>query len=257
MKRSTKVSLVLLGSAAALTTLSGCDNQPQAPADNGGTFTTMAECVAVYDQQTCQSAMSLANQEHWQNAPHFSSYDQCVAQYGPGGCASGSTYGGSGNIWVPMMMGYMLGSANSTPAPLYYAPYAYRHAGQSGYSAPIFTSGRGYSHSSPIGAAPFASVRTTPGSLKSSTAISTGTVSVAPRGGFGSSFKPTTTFKQSYATTNPSSFGRSVMPATSTTYKSVVSSSRSYSSVSEGSHSYSSRGGFGSMGRSFGGGFGG
>lgn len=260
MKRSQKVSLVLMGSAAALVTLSGCDVQPDPSlADNGGTFTNMAECVAVYDQETCTSAQQLAQQEHYRNAPHFNSYEQCVQQFGPGGCASGSSYGGSGNIWMPLMAGYMLGSATSSPAPLYYGPGSWRHRDDRNYSAPIYTSGRGYNTRAPIGSAPFASVRSAPitkGGLKSSTAISSGTVS-STRGGFGSSFKPTTSFKSNYATTNPSSFGRATLPSSSARFSSVTSSRSAISSSSISSSSISSRGGFGGSGRSFGGGFGG
>lgn len=255
MKRSQSVTLVLMGSAAALVTLSGCDVQPDPSlADNGGTFTSMAECVAVYDQQTCQSAQQLAQKEHLQNAPHFSSYDQCVAQFGPGGCVNGSSYGGGSNVFLPLMAGYMLGSATSTPAPLYYGPGAYRHRNDPGYVAPIYTSGRGYNTRAPIGQAPFASVRSAPitkGGLKSGTAIQTGTVTTQ-RGGFGSSFKPTKSFTSNYASTNPTSFGRATLPSSSARFSSVTSSRSAISGSS-----ISSRGGFGSSGRSFGGGFGG
>jgi len=257
MKRSTQVSLVLLASVSAMASLSGCESQPEQIADNGGTFTSMAECVAVYDQQTCNAAQSLANKEHVQNAPKYGSQAACAAEYGADMCRPASAYGGQSNVFLPLMAGYMLGSATSTPSPLYYGnrrereSYGRTHGG----SAPIFTSGRGYNNRAPIGAAPFSSVRgsgvTSKGGLKSSTAISSGTVATQ-RGGFGSSFKPTQSFKSNYAATNPSSFGRAALPSTSARATSI-SSSRAYSSSS----SISSRGGFGSSGRSFGGGFGG
>ncbi len=255
MKRSTQVSLVLLASVSAMATLSGCEQQPEQIADNGGTFTSMAECVAVYDQQTCTAAQSLANQEHVQNAPKYNSQAACAAEYGADMCRPASAYGGSSNVFVPAMLGYMLGSATSTPAPLYYGNRYERDHYRGGGGAPIFTSGRGYNTRAPIGAAPFQSTRPTSGitkgGLKSSTAISTGTVPTQ-RGGFGSSFKPTNSFKSSYAATNPTSFGRAALPATSARAVSI-SSSRGYASSS----SISSRGGFGSGARSFGGGFGG
>jgi len=255
MKRSTQVSLVLLASVSAVATLSGCNDQPEQIADNGGTFTTMAECVAVYDQQTCSAAQSMANQEHLANAPHFNTLQSCVAEYGADMCRSGSSYGGSSNVFLPLMAGYMLGSATSTPAPLYYGSIRdrdrYHYANG---SAPIYTSGRGYSRSAPIGAAPYrstAGLATTKGGLKSGTAISTGTVPTQ-RGGFGTSFKPAKTFTSSYKATNPTSFGRAALPATSARATSI-SSSRGYASSS----SVSSRGGFGSSARGFSGGFGG
>lgn len=261
MKRSTKVALVLMGSTAALTMLSGCDDQPAQVADNGGTFQTMAQCVAVYDQQTCQQAQQLANQQHWQNAPHYSSYDQCVAQFGPGGCTTGNTYGGSSNVFMPLMVGYMLGSAHSTPAPLYYGPGSWHHAGQAGYQAPIYTSGRGYSRSTPVASVPFTSTRPTisaKGSLSSTTAL---TPAASTRGGFGSlsGMKMSQSFTSTYSKSNPSAFGHSALPTTSARFASVSRSSSysSGSSFSSSRSSFSSRGGFGSTGRSFGGGFGG
>lgn len=251
MKRSTRISLVLLASVSAAATLSGCEQSPQAPADNGGTFANKAECVAVYDQATCDAADKLAQQEHLQNAPHFNTQAQCAAEYGADMCRPASAYGGNSgsNFFVPAMLGYMMGSAMSTPAPLYYGRDAYRHRNDPGYVAPIYTSGRGYSRSAPIGRAPFASNASfsskpsisTKGSLKSSTAM---TPPATARGGFGSSFKPTNSFTSSYAKANPSSFGRSSFSSTS------GSSFKATSSIS-------SRGGFGGSGRSFGGSFGG
>ena len=250
MKRSSQITLVLLTSAAGLS-LAGCDAQPAVQADNGGTFTSLAQCVAQYDQKTCAAAQQLAQQEHLQNAPHFSDLQACREQYGPDMCQPASAYGGQSNIFVPMMIGYMLGSANSQPAPLYYAPYAYRHYGQAGYSAPIYSSSPSYRNTGPIGSAPLyrPSAR---GGLNASTALSSGTV----RGGFGSSFKPTPTFKSTYSAANPDSFGRGgYSKATG------AMSSKSFSSyTSSRASSFSSgttRGGFGSSGRSFGGGFGG
>lgn len=249
MKRSTRVSLVLLASVSAAAALSGCEQTPAAPADNGGTFANKAECIAVYDQATCDAADKLAMQEHLQNAPKFNNQAACAAEYGADMCRPASAYGGSNNggVFVPMMMGYMMGSMNSTPAPLYYGNrrerdyYGRTHNG----AAPIFSSGRGLSRTAVVGAAPFSTSRpsgiSTKGALKSSTAM---TPPGSARGGFGSSFKPTTSFKSTYAAANPSSFGGR---------SSSISSGRSFSSSS----SISSRGGFGSSGRGFGGGFGG
>lgn len=258
MKRSASVSLVLMASVSAMAALSACGEAPTTSAtqpDNGGTFANKAECVAVYDQDTCDAADKLARQEHVSNAPKYGTREQCIAEYGPDMCRPASEYGGASNVFVPMMMGYMLGSAMSTPAPLYYGPGSYRERERYGssYSAPIYSSGRGYSRSAPIGKAPYVSSKpsiSTKGSLKSSTAM---TPPASARGGFGSSFKPSTSFKSSYAAQNPSSFGRSTFSSGSSYSGSSVSSGKAYS----GSSSFSSRGGFGGSGRSFGGGFGG
>jgi uncharacterized protein YgiB involved in biofilm formation len=256
MKRSASVSLVLMASVSAMAALSACGEAPaDSKPDNGGTFANKAECVAVYDQETCDAADKLARQEHVQNAPKFNDRASCVAQFGADMCRPASEYGGASNIFVPAMMGYLLGSAMSTPAPLYYGPGSYRERERrgAGYAAPIYSSGRGYSSRAPIGTAPYSSKSSisTKGNLKSSTAM---TPPASMRGGFGSSFKPSTSFKSSYAAKNPSSFGRSTFSSGSS-----YSSGRSYSSAKSysGSSSFSSRGGFGGSGRSFGGGFGG
>ena len=248
MKRSKYLSLVLIGSVSAMATLSGCGSpQPVLPPDNGGTFANMAECLQHYDQNTCATADRLAKQSHWANAPHYNTLADCIAQYGPNMCQSGSYYGGGNNVFVPMMLGYMMGSASSRPAPLYYGPGAYHHFSDPGYRAPIYTSGSGFSHQQPIGAAPYVSTR---GALNSSTAMST-------RGGFGSTFKPAPSFTQSYATANPTAFGKTTVSPTSPVARSFTSTSgsasASRSTVGTSATSNSARGGFGSMGRSYGG----
>jgi len=261
MKRSTRVSLVLLASVSAAASLSGCDQTPDTLPDNGGTFTTKAECIAVYDQATCDRADRLAQQEHLQNAPKFNSLDSCAAQYGPDACRPASAYGGSGNMYLPVMTAFMLGSAMSTPAPLYYGPGAYRHRYDNGYSAPLVTSGRGFPNHPVAGSAPYmvnrpGSVISTKGALKSTTAL---TPPGSTRGGFGTSFKPTKTFTATYAHENPTSFGRSSLSPSTGSFARAASAGR-VSSTSSGFHSsgsVSSRGGFGSMGRGFSGGFGG
>lgn len=241
MKRSMRVSLVLVGSVSAMAMLSGCEEPaPQIP-DNGGTFANMAECVAVYDKETCEAAEKIAKSEHLKNAPKFNTLEACRAEYGDM-CDSGNNYGGSGDVFMPLMVGYMLGNAMSTPAPLYYGPGAYRYRDRRDYSAPIYTSGSGYSRSAPIGSGAYYNPKattSTKASLKSSTAM---TPPSSQRGGFGTSFKPTNSFKSTYASSNPQGVTRS-------TYSSVNSGS-SYKS----STSVSQRGGFGSTGRSFGGG---
>jgi uncharacterized protein YgiB involved in biofilm formation len=163
-------------------------------------------------------------------------------------CQPATTYGGNGSFFVPMMVGYMLGSATSTPAPLYYGPGSYRHPN----SATIYSSAPGYTGRA-IGTAPYvAPAKTSKGSLKSSTNLTP-----VQRGGFGSSFKPTTSFKSIYAAKNPNSFGRGAYSKST-----GAMSAKSYSSYKSSGYSSSrsssvSRGGFGSSGRSFGGGYGG
>lgn len=240
MKRSSRVALVMLASVSGLA-VSGCEPVPEAKTDAGGTFTSKAECVAVYDQNTCDAAEKLARSEHLKNAPK-TTREKCIAEYGADMCRPASEYGGSNDVWMPLMMGYMMGSMNSTPAPLYYGPGSYRdrdHRQGGGY-APVYSSSSSYKGKQ-VGSAPYAApskstaTATTKSTLKSTTSL---TPPGSQRGGFGTNFKPTNSFKSAY--TAPSS--SSSRPA--------YSSSSSYSSKSYAS----SRGGFGSSARSYGGG---
>lgn len=231
MKRSTKISLVLVSSISAMA-VSGCSEAPERKPDTGGTFANKAECVAVYDAKTCEAAEKLALAEHQKNAPK-STREKCIEDYGANMCRPAND--GSG-MFMPLMVGYMLGNAMATPAPLYYGPGSYRERDR-GY-VPIYSSSPRYS--GPVGqgnytastySKPATATPTTKGSLKSTTAM---TPPATQRGGFGSTFKPSTSFKSSYTASNPT-------PARST--YSTTSSTRSSTSTT--------RGGFGSSGRSF------
>lgn len=231
MKRSSKVSLVLIAGASGLA-LSGCvppEYNTQVP-DNGGTFSDKAECVAVYDENTCEAAEKEARSEHLKNAPK-TTREQCIEDYGPDMCVPSSEYGGSGNSWMPLMAGYMLGSMTSKPAPLYYAPGSYKDADRmkTGGPFPVYSSGTGYAGKS-AGTAqyvtPSASNLSTKAELKSSTSM---TPPSSQRGGFGSSFKPSAEFKSSYIAKNPTSFGKSTM-----TVKSATSARGGFGSSSGG-----------------------
>lgn len=235
MKRSSAITLVLLTSAAM--SLSGCDEPPQAVADPGGTFSNKAECVAVYDTKTCDAAEKLAQAEHEKNAPK-STREKCIEDYGADMCKPSSD--GSG-MFMPLMVGYMMGSAMSSPAPLYYGPGSYRDRERygSGYSAPIYSSSPQYRSQGPIGNAPYratAGTTTSKGSLKSTTSLTP-----VQRGGFGTSFKPTSSFKSSYVTSNPGAFKSSFS----------ASSKSSYATSARASSSGVSRGGFGGSARGF------
>lgn len=238
MKRSSRISLVMLTSISALA-VSGCDDVPQSPPDPGGTFSNQAECVAVYDKDTCEAAEKLALAEHNQNAPK-TTREQCIADYGADMCQPAP--GGNG-LFMPMMIGYMLGSMNSTPAPLYYGPGSYRERERGG-SVPIYSSGYGYRGS--VGSAPYRSAAysgtrsTTKGSLNSSTSMTQ--PAQTQRGGFGTSFRADPKFQNSYRASNPTAFSQSSSSASS---RSTGGSFKSSSSSSV------SRGGFGSSARGF------
>lgn len=110
--RSRHVRLALLGAAAF--GMSGC--LPEDVATE--VFPTLAECTAAaqagtgdYTEQDCVDAFALAEVAHQQTAPRYDELALCEEQHG-GECtvdASASASGG-GSIFMPLMMGYMMGS---------------------------------------------------------------------------------------------------------------------------------------------------
>ncbi len=136
MKRSKAVHLLYLGLAA--TALQGCERTPDPRAQEGAYF-SMTECMSRFDQNLCTEAYAAAQTEHKENAPRFASQASCEAFAGPGMCesaptasasagaanaASGSAAGASGageaapmqassggSVFVPALLGFMVGRA--------------------------------------------------------------------------------------------------------------------------------------------------
>jgi uncharacterized protein YgiB involved in biofilm formation len=127
MRRSRFVKLLSMGTAAIA--LTACED----PA-NTAVFETVQQCIdsGMYDSNTCRTQFDQAQKTHVAAAPVFTSAEECQAQFGPGKCetapaaaqqsqASGS---GSGSLFMPLMMGYMMGSMSRggvgvPPQPLY------------------------------------------------------------------------------------------------------------------------------------------
>ncbi len=127
MKRSKTVAITILGAAAF--TLAGCQEEQvdasafpdlqscTAAAQNGGLFTA----------QDCDAAFAEANALHVEAAPRYDSLEVCEDQHGAGACGSEATatQGGSGSIFMPLMMGYLIGNmlgGSKASQPLYSKP---------------------------------------------------------------------------------------------------------------------------------------
>lgn len=110
--RSRSVRLSLLGAAAF--GVAGC--LPEDVATQ--VFPTLSECRAAaqdgtgdYSAQDCDEAFALAEAAHVETAPRYDELALCEEQHG-GECtvdASAASSGG-GSIFMPLMMGYMMGS---------------------------------------------------------------------------------------------------------------------------------------------------
>lgn len=113
MKRSKKAALILMVPATTFL-LAGCGEEPeQAMVFNGpsecssGGFSSPEACLADY-----KAAQAL----HPQVAPKYLSKAECETDFGSGQCETApqqTTAGGS--VFMPMMMGYMMGQMLSRP----------------------------------------------------------------------------------------------------------------------------------------------
>jgi uncharacterized protein YgiB involved in biofilm formation len=70
-------------------------------------YNSVEACGTEQPPQDCAKALVAAEQEHANSAPRFASRDACEAQY----VACGALPGGTGDWFIPAMMGFMLGHA--------------------------------------------------------------------------------------------------------------------------------------------------
>ena len=107
MKRSRSLKLALMGASAL--TLSACEEAPQDVA----IFKDVLQCEneVGFDRDACIANFEQAKQEHVRVAPKYTSAEDCEADFGAAQCetAPQKTQSG-GSVFMPLMMGYMMGS---------------------------------------------------------------------------------------------------------------------------------------------------
>lgn len=112
MKRSRHVALTILGAAAF--TLAGCqEEQVDAAAfPDLQSCTNAAQDGGLFSAQDCDAAFAEAAALHVEAAPRYDSLAVCEEQHGEGACGTEATAtsGGSGGIFMPLMMGYLIGN---------------------------------------------------------------------------------------------------------------------------------------------------
>ena len=117
-KRSRHVSLAILGAAAF--SLAGCKSQET----EAQAFPDEASCIAAakdgnlfFTESDCNAAFAQAEQDHLETAPRYDSLEVCEEEHGAGNCggdpAASEGSGGGGSIFMPLMMGYLIGNALS------------------------------------------------------------------------------------------------------------------------------------------------
>ena len=111
-KRSNRVALAVVGAAAFALAACG-EEQVDAQA-----FPDLAACKAaatsggMFSTQACDEAFGEAQALHAEAAPRYDSQATCEAEHGAGNCVTEqqASGGSSGSIFMPMMMGYLIGS---------------------------------------------------------------------------------------------------------------------------------------------------
>lgn len=184
-KRSRHVALLLAGSAVMA--VAACEDDRV----DAQSFPDLASCVAAaqenslwFTEDDCRNNFANAAQEYLETAPRYESKDLCEQEHGAGKCEGDPTQtaqnSGGGMSFMPMLMGFMLGSMMSRGGGIFSQPMVQSADGR--YSTPkgdqSFASNRG---GGKVPAQTFTRGPTTMGQAPLSRAA------VAQRGGFGQS----------------------------------------------------------------------
>lgn len=111
MKRSKAVALSLMGTSAVL--LQACDD-PQIEAK---VYRDIQNCITTGElsQEQCIDIHKDALAAHLKTAPKYRSREDCYADFGYEKCQQPQqrqqASGGSGNVWMPLLMGFMAAKA--------------------------------------------------------------------------------------------------------------------------------------------------
>jgi len=153
MRKSRYITLLLAGAAA--TALAACDQNvmtgPGSDAAKDGTiYSDAASCAQDQDAAACTAAFEAARTEHVEKAPKFANKAECEAagfspcEEAPVKNADGSS---STSMFMPMMMGYLMGrtlgggaQGFGAPPPQGGGPYAK----QTPTTKPVYSDRNGY-----------------------------------------------------------------------------------------------------------------
>lgn len=141
-KRSRHVALMLAG--AAVLTLSACeDDKVDAQA-----FPDLDSCIAAaqrdglwFTAEDCRTQFAAAEQTHLETSPRYESRELCEEQHGAGACGAdpvagdpaAAQQGGGGFSFMPLLVGYMMGSMLSRGGGVFSQPMVRT---PNGYSTP-------------------------------------------------------------------------------------------------------------------------
>lgn len=125
MKHSKSIALVLLGTVSMIS-LAACQEEDKP--EKQAIYESIEQCQAA-GRKDCESAFSRASEQHTNTSPRYQSQEACLGQ-GHVNCTSvrggGGSGAGGGDIWLPAMMGFMLGRALDNSRPVYIQGYGSR-----------------------------------------------------------------------------------------------------------------------------------
>jgi uncharacterized protein YgiB involved in biofilm formation len=110
MKRSRSIALVMMGAGTVV--LTACE-EPQVDVS---VFENVEQCVDQpgASRAACEEAFGIAEAQHAAVAPKYADREACEADFGPEQCQQAPQEAqGGGSFFMPLMMGYMMGSMMS------------------------------------------------------------------------------------------------------------------------------------------------
>ncbi|MBP2228757.1 uncharacterized protein YgiB involved in biofilm formation [Azospirillum agricola] len=134
MKRSRTVAALLMGGISPILVACG-EDQP----DTATVYPSIEACAADMPADDCVAAFSAARNEHQASAPRFASREACEAEMGDGACTpqgeaqgGGGQGSGMGNVFVPALVGFMVGRSlsGSFAQPVYFDRQGYARSGR-------------------------------------------------------------------------------------------------------------------------------
>ncbi len=108
MKRRNSIVVTLLMGASVIA-LTACEE----PTVDAAVFENLQQCLSDpdMDPDQCRQSFTAARSQHQSVAPKYSSATDCEADFGAGRCeAAPYRTSGGGSVFMPLMMGYMMGS---------------------------------------------------------------------------------------------------------------------------------------------------
>lgn len=205
MKQTKQVRLVMIGSVSAVSMLTLAACKDDSPRDGQAIYESVQQCIAA-GVSDCENRFSSALGSHIATGPRYGSEEAC-ASGGHERCTQVGTGTGT-SVWLPAMVGFMVGNAISGSRPVYlqgyHNPASQReredrrvvaggpspvivgnwYGGSAGYSSGSLGSGMN-AGATRVGAATQATTANKPAMVNASAARSSVGTTAAARGGFG------------------------------------------------------------------------